>query len=245
MQSFPGISLREATKLLEKFWYHHQRFFLELFWFMDLNEKFIEENITFGNLRYLVNALNEKKGAVLFVPHMGNERLIHLALAIKGYPVAVITGDFRNAGPYVRKVKLQTTRKFHPLFFPDDPPRSYIRFIREQHGILQISPPAEMAKKTTQVNLLNHKIHISTSAMRIARQTGAPVVPALCTREGVRNFKIAFHEPLFFSGEYEKNYGFQKELGTIYPWIETYVRKYPEQFNWLWLATNIAVEKDL
>jgi lauroyl/myristoyl acyltransferase len=244
LKSFPDLSRKQVQSMLEGFWYHHQRFFLELFWFMDLHPGFLEKNVSFVDLKYLDIAREHKKGVVLFVPHMGNERLIHLALAIKNYPIAVITGDFADAGPYVRKVKLQTTRKFNQLFFPYDMPRRYIRFIREQQGILQVSPPAEPVKKETLLDLLNHHIPISTSAFRIAQQAGSPIVPALCVRKGTHRFDLVFGEPLILDNNTAKNHDFNKELKRVYSWIETYVRQYPEQFNWLWLATKVATKKD-
>ncbi|OGL44368.1 MAG: hypothetical protein A2161_02810 [Candidatus Schekmanbacteria bacterium RBG_13_48_7] len=242
-ESLPHLSQNQTENILREFWISHQRFFLELFFFMNLNEKFVSESVTFSGLEHLDAAISKGNGAVLAVPHMGNERLIHLALAIKRYPIAVITGDFTGAGPFVRHVKLQSTKKFHPFFFPDDSPRKFIRFITTNNAVLQISPPADPVKKETRINFLGHQIMVSPAAFRIARQAGVPLVPALCLRRGIQKFEIYFHEQLNFDAQYDKSYNYQKEMNFLYQWYESFIRKYPDQFNWIWLATRINFAK--
>ncbi|MBI4831371.1 MAG: lipid A biosynthesis acyltransferase, partial [Candidatus Lindowbacteria bacterium] len=80
--------------MLKTFWRSHQKNFLELFIMPRLNSQTISRLATFEGLDHLDYALRQGKGAILAVPHFGNERFLHVALALKGYPINVLSAKY-------------------------------------------------------------------------------------------------------------------------------------------------------
>jgi len=51
------------------------------------------------------------------VPHFGNVRLHHVALALAGYPISVVSGDYHMEPAFVRRMKLQYESRVHQVGF--------------------------------------------------------------------------------------------------------------------------------
>ncbi|MBN1592554.1 MAG: hypothetical protein JW941_04820, partial [Candidatus Coatesbacteria bacterium] len=96
-EALPHLEERERRDVLRKFWIDHEKSFLELFLIPTLTRENIDGFVQFDGLDVLDGALAKGKGVVLAVPHFGNSRLAHIALAIKGYPMNVISSRYEEA----------------------------------------------------------------------------------------------------------------------------------------------------
>lgn len=185
----PEINDGEATALLKAYWINHQKRFVELFLAQELTPGNIDRLVDFEGLEHLDEALSKGRGILLPVPHIGNERLHHILLALKGYPVAVISSPYDDHGPFARKVKIEASRRFHEVGHPGD--ALWLMRMLKNNRVLQVASDAEADSSSVVVNFLGQSVLLPTGWVRLALKTGAAVFPsALLRRENNRHALI-------------------------------------------------------
>ena len=152
-EALPHLDECVRREILRKFWVDHEKSFLELFLIPTLEKENIDAFVQFDGLQILDDCLKAGKGVVLAAPHFGNSRLLHIALAIKGYPMNVISSRYEEASDTVREILLGPSLKWHKVGYPDASPRWMFNALR-QNEILQISPTAFGASKGTSIKFL-------------------------------------------------------------------------------------------
>jgi len=225
---------KRAKKILKAFWINHQKGFIELFLSRKLNRKNIDESVKFEGLDILEKAMEKGKGVVLAVPHFGNERYIHIGLAIKGYPISVITSKFENATKLVRNIKLGAFINLHPVGFPDDPPRWMYNSLKKNR-ILQISPPANEGPAGERIEFLNHRIIVSKTPARLALNTGAALIPAFAHRNPDDSHTIVIKPEINITRTDDKKSDIRRITLELMRAFEKDIKGHPEQFYWMWL----------
>ncbi|MBU1652633.1 hypothetical protein KKA00_10460, partial [bacterium] len=167
----PDISDAKADELLKAYWVNHQKRFIELFLMRKLTSENLSTVVTFEGADQLHAALERGKGVILPVPHIGNERLHHIALAVKGFPLAVISSHYDDHGPYARKIKLEASQRFHEVGHPGDV--KWLLRMLKQNRILQVACDAEADANGVVVEFLGQQVLLPTGWVRLAQMTGA------------------------------------------------------------------------
>ena len=98
-------------------------------------------------------SLVEGKGIVLAVPHIGNERFLHIALALMGYTISVVSSKYEDMSKAARDARLDASKGFHHVGFLSDSPRWMIKTLKEGN-ILQIATTAFGGPKGIKVDVL-------------------------------------------------------------------------------------------
>ena len=88
---FPRKSTAQLRSILKGYWRVHQRALLGLFYSGRFNTENVPGIVSWENRDLLDEAVNEGKGVLLLVPHFGDERTLHILLAITGYAIHVIS----------------------------------------------------------------------------------------------------------------------------------------------------------
>ena len=225
---------KKVAKILNAFWINHQKGFVELFISRKFNKENIDNYIKFEGLNILEKALSKKKGVVLAVPHFGNERLIHIGLALKGFPVTVITSKFENTTQLVRDIKLGAFIKIHPVGYPTDSPRWMYNTLKK-NKILQISPPADEGPGGHKIKFLNHQILVSKTPARLAYNSGAALIPAFDFRNYDDTHTVVINPEIDFTSTSDKKKDIINITSKLMQKFEINIHKHPEQFYWMWL----------
>ena len=178
---FPNVGLSEAEALLKAYWVNHQKRFMELFLVRSLNASNLDKLVKFDGLERLDEALKRGNGVILPVPHIGNERLHHIALAVKGYPMAVISSKYTDHGSYARMIKLEASRQFHEVGHPGD--GIWLLKMFKNNKVLQIAPDAEADANGVIVKFLSQEILLPTGWVRLAYKTEAAIFPSVLLRQ--------------------------------------------------------------
>lgn len=182
---FPDKSESERKKILQSFWKVHQRAMLGLF----NCEKYsrpdplahpqasgeLLERVEWRNRDCLDRALSRGKGVVLLAPHFGDERTLHILLAMAGYPVHVISTDYGGAPDVVRRARLEASSRLHHVALPGDNPR-WIFDALGKGEIVQISPTAYGGPKGNWVSTFGVPVLVSSTPLRLMRATGCSLV---------------------------------------------------------------------
>ncbi len=203
---FPDMSESERKKILRSFWKVHQRAMLGLFNCERYSNSHTHpqagegllERVEWRNRDCLDRALSRGKGVILLAPHFGDERTLHILLAMAGYPVHVISTDYGRAPDVVRRARLETSSRLHHVALPGDNPR-WIFDALGKGEIIQISPTAYGGPKGNWVSTFGVPVLVSSTPFRLMRATGCSLVIGVNhVLEGLR-YRLDFSD--FLPGE--------------------------------------------
>ena len=222
---FPRKSPYRLRRLLKEYWRVHQRALLGLFYSGRFTRENTPEIVRWENRDILDEAVNEGKGVLLLVPHFGDERTLHILLAISGYSMHVISSRYSDAPRILREARLSVSRRWHHVAFPDEP-LNWIYDAIDKGEIIQISPTGWGGKKGHWVESFGVPVLASSTPVRLAKSTGCRLLIAYNRALPGMKYKIAFHrfdpESLDVSG-----------TGQLFREFEAIAKQYPEQYNWM------------
>lgn len=225
---FPGISGSDLQTMLKQYWRVHQRSFLSLFFSGRFNRDNISARVELENRSLLDEAVAEGNGVLLLVPHFGDERTLHILLAILGYPIHIISSRYADAPAIVRKTRLSVSRKWHHVGFPDENPR-WIYDAIEKGDIIQISPTAWGGPKGHWVNSFGVPVLASSTPLRLAKSTGCKLLIACNHALPGARYRITFQS---FNPEYFDSSG----TADLFRIFEMLGKDHPDQYNWMTLV---------
>ena len=234
-EALPNLTELRRREILKNFWIDHEKAFLELFVMRTLTKENIDDFVKFDGLDTLDDCLKAGKGVVLAVPHFGNAKLLHIALAIKGYQMNVISSRYLDASDAVRGMILETSLKWHNVGYPDMSPRWMFNALKSNE-VLQISPTAFGASKGTWTRFLGGKVMVSASPVRLALATGAALVPAFIFRTDSDTHRIEIRPPLKIEQLADKQQMIDGNTRSLMTIVEEYAVKYPDNFHWMWFV---------
>jgi len=234
-EALPHLTEAERRETLKKFWIGHEKSFLELFIMPTLSKENIDAFVQFDGLGILDECLKAGRGVVLAVPHFGDSRLLHIALAIKGYPMNVISSRYDEASARVREILLGPALKWHKVGYPDMSPRWMFSALKNNE-ILQISPTAFGASKGCWFDFLGGRTLASSSPARLAISTGAPLVPAFIFRLEDDQHRIEIRPPLEIEHFADRQQTIDAASVKLMRIVEEYAIQYPDQFYWMWFV---------
>ena len=235
-KSFPELSDAEHKKVLRNFWKEHQRIFLELFMYGSMNGDNISDLVDFKGMDNIENALAVGKGAILPVPHFGNVRLLHYALALKGYPVSVVSSDYSDDPEAVRKFKLDKTSNVHQVGFRGQNPK-WISESLKNNRIVQIASTAEAGKVGAEVEFMNRKLFLTSGWVRLALMTDSPILPTFIVRQEDLKQRIQVLKPLQIAAGSTKQEKIDRTTENLMKIYEGFYKENPDIIDWMsWMV---------
>lgn len=229
-RALPELNRKQLTKLLKAFWFVHQSNFIELFYLPTINPKNVDQKVEFVGLEILEKARQDGKGIVLAAHYFGNERVLHLALGMKGYPVHVLSSRYAESPPIVRHLRLSMAERYARVHFPEEGPQPLIRALR-QGEVVQYSPPALGDVGSVRLDFLNHPVEFSTTPVRMAQIAGALLTTAWVHRRPGGRFRIVIDQPLPLPTQPDRAEWTRALAGRM----ERYIQRHPQEFYWMWL----------
>ncbi len=234
---FPDIGRTEAEKILRSYWVNHQKRFFELFLAPELNPENLGRIVQFQGLEHLDKALAQGKGAILPVPHLGNERLHHIALAIKGYPMAVISSRYEDHGPYARRIKLDASRRIHEVGYAGD--TAWLLRMLKSNRLLQVACDAEAGANGVYTSFLGQEVLLPTGWVRLALSTGAAVLPSMLLRQDDGTHLLVVHSAFEFDRSLPRE---ELLAGSVQRFMDLMAESFkqrPDQVDWMSLTVRL------
>lgn len=234
---FPEVPKERAEELLRSYWINHQKKFMDLFLTRDLDEEKLPGWISFQGLEHLDRALQKGKGVILPVPHIGNERLHHIALAVKGYPMAVISSRYEDHGSFAQKMKLDATRRFHEIGHPGD--SVWLLKMLKENRILQIACDAEPDANSVLVEFLGQEIYFPSGWVRLALKTGAGVLLSALIRRDRDRYLLVLQPEFELRRDAPQGQILQDNVRRFMDGVAELYRAYPDQVDWMNLTVRL------
>lgn len=190
----------------------------------EAQERFSQEGI-----EHTDRVFREGRGVILVVAHLGAWELMEFIACLNSYPCSVIVKPLRN--PYlhrwIQSLRLQST--FKPID-KDSAVKPALTELRRAH-MLAILIDQWAGDEGLQVNFFGQPTSTTSLPARLARKTGAALIPGCClrVRPGKYLIKIFPEIPL-------KNLGDDWEMRAteeLNHWLEEAIRQHPDQWSWV------------
>jgi len=233
----PDSKDHQIAEFLKAYWINHQKRFIELFLARELTPGNIDQIVVFEGLEHLDQALEKGRGVLLPVPHIGNERLHHILLALKGYPVAVVSSSYEDHGPVARRIKLDASRRFHEVGHPGDA-RWLLRMLKE-NCVLQVACDAEAGETGIIAEFLGQRILLPTGWIRLALKTGATVLPSTLLRQEDDRHKLIIRPAFEVRQNSDKIKALRDNVQRYMNTVAEVFRERPDLIDWMSLTVRI------
>ncbi|MGH7898828.1 MAG: lysophospholipid acyltransferase family protein [Candidatus Binatia bacterium] len=198
---------------------------------------------------HVAEALERGHGVILATAHVGNWDISGRALHATGRPINMVMAREPNetTQDYARRSREQVGMK---VIFSDSSVFSAFNMIRalRRNEILAIQldrAPGDPTASVRAVPFFGAEALFQQGPFHLARLSGAPVVPVVTLRRGLRHYEIVLGEPRLVSREVAGDA--EQALGETVAFLERTIRAHPEQwfqFSPFWLSRPPSVEID-
>jgi lauroyl/myristoyl acyltransferase len=222
---FPSHDANWRKTVIKDYWKRHQSTMVALFHSNRMVPACLDECLEYSGRELLDDAVSSGKGVMLLVPHFGDEKTLHILLAMAGYKISVISSRYLDTPPFVQRAKLRVGQHWHHVGFPDENPRWMFNTL-ERGEVLQISPTGYGGPKGTWVDNFGVPILTSSSPYRIQRLTGCRMLIGYNRILPGMRYRIELES-------FETNPDSSDFTQRLYNRFEEKARKVPRQYNWM------------
>jgi KDO2-lipid IV(A) lauroyltransferase len=231
-RALPDLPPGEPSRVLNRFWVNHQASFLELFLSPSLTPESIDDWVTFEGYEHLEAALARNRGALVTTLHMGDERLLHILLALKGAPIRALSADFADYGWAARRARLRAAGAFHPL----ETGHSHRWMFRalDQGEAVFMALSGFGGPRGAWVDLMGQNVLFSSAPARLALRTKAPILTTVCLRHDDGTCTVRIDPPLEVDHTSKGDQAVHAVTSDLVHRFRPLIAENPGQFNWMW-----------
>jgi KDO2-lipid IV(A) lauroyltransferase len=196
----------------------------------------IRDYVSLDGVEHLQTALQEGKGAILLMAHLGNWEVLIARLG-QEFPLAGIVRPLSNAAvqDHMSDVRRATGMA---LISKHNAARPAIRALRAGSALC-ILPDRHAGAEGALLPLFGHPTRFETAPARLALMSGAPIVPAFGVRREPWRGDGRIEGHIFPSFQVHAANRDERDAATIegtkrvIASLETIVRQYPDQWSWM------------
>jgi Kdo2-lipid IVA lauroyltransferase/acyltransferase len=191
-----------------------------------INKENVDQIFEFHGLDIIDRALAKGKGVLLLTLHLGHGDLGTAALAIKGYPVVLVSKVFKLK--WLNDLWFGMREKVGVRFVP---PRnsSYalLKALKKNEAVIMVNDQFTGPPIGVRTTFFGKETGTAAGLAVMSQRSGAPVVSVYIYRMENGRHAIHFAREVPSEGPVERvTQGFNDEL-------ESFVRMYPDQWMWL------------
>jgi len=213
---------------MRAYWLTHQRAMLGLYDAARLDRAGLDSRISWGGRELLDEALAQGRGVLLLAPHFGDERTMHILLAIAGYPMHVISTAYEGQAEAKRRARLETSMRWHHVAFPGDNPRWMFQALGNGE-VIQIAPTAWGGPRGIWVRSFGVPVLASSAPARLHAATGCRTLFACCRALPGLRWRVELEDFRACSDPV-------RSTQDLFDRITLLGREAPGQYNWMNLA---------
>ncbi|MDM7993299.1 MAG: hypothetical protein QUS11_08295 [Candidatus Fermentibacter sp.] len=225
---FPSEGPAWRRGIMRSYWMAHQGAMLGLFRASLLDPDNLDDCVEWEGRAELDGLLAGGRGVLLLAPHFGDERTMHIAMALAGYDMHVLSTDYQGAPEEVRRARLSTSARTHHIAFPSDNPRWMYRAL-EAGGIVQTAPTGFGGTGGTWVRSFGVPVLAPSTFHRLREATGCAVVIAVNHILPGLRYRICISR-LDLPGD------LRLASQVLFDRISDLGTAFPRQYNWMNLA---------
>ena len=197
-----------------------------------LNEKTADKWVIHEEgLEKVRQVLAKGKGGIMLASHFGNWELISLYFLLKGCPGTVIARRI-YFDKYDKIINNMRTSKGVGVIYRDESPKKILRLLKKGKLIGILADQDVDSVDGVFVNFFGRPAYTPKAPVILSAATGAPLIPCFMIREK-NGHRLIVEDPMevIDKGDKEKTIKFNTQRWSDL--IESYIKRYPEQWVWL------------
>lgn len=204
---------------------------IEFMLFPRLNPKQIQKSVNFEGVHHVENALAEGNGAIILTGHFGNWELLAASISTTVSPLTPIVRELRSprlnalVSKYREKAGYSTIDRNTGV-------RQALRCLRS-NSLLGIVADVDTTVNGVFVDFFGRAAYTPYSPIAFALKTGAAILPSFIIRQPDGTHQAIIEPPLTLERCDDKEKELVINTQNYTKIIESYIRKYPEQ--WIWM----------
>ncbi len=204
---------------------------VEFMRFPRLSSNQIEKYVRFEGIQHVYDALSKGNGAIILTGHFGNWELLAASISNTIAPLFPIVRELRSprlnviVSGYREKAGYSTIDR-------DTGIRQALRCLKKNE-LLGIVADVDTTVNGVFVNFFGRPAYTPYSPVAFALKTGAAILPSFIIRQPDGTHQAIIEQPLVLKRCDDKEKELVKNTQIFTEIIESYIRKYPEQ--WIWM----------
>lgn len=203
----------------------------EIGWALRLERKQFERHFRLVGLSNLQAAFKKGKGVLALTAHVGNWELLTNIAAMTGYPLSIVVRPL-DFGPLEAFFTAFRTRFGGNLIPTKYSMRAVLRSLKKRHMVAMLLDQNVDWYDGVFVHFFGRLACTNKGMALLAMKTEAPVVPVFLVRDKL-GFRAEFGPeiPLVKTGDKTKD--IEMNTQQYNDVIETFIRRYPDQWFWV------------
>jgi phosphatidylinositol dimannoside acyltransferase len=220
----PGIDAREARRRARRSFREYGRTTADFFWANGMDDAQVRRRSSVTGIEHVHEARLQGRGGVIALSHYGNWDMGALAAIAREVPLTTVMAPL-GPRPFTDLVVWARQRNQLEVHTPRNAARALLRALRQNRcvGLMSDIPGAG---PTVDVEYCGGMVPFSTVPAWLAMRTGAPLLPAECTRHRGGRFEVVLHPPV----EVAAGDGERAVMQRVARVLERAVRERPAQW---------------
>ena len=201
--------------------------------FPRLNKGNIEKLVVLDGFDNFDAARRPNKGVIFLTGHMSAWELAPFAQALYGYPLSFLARAIDNERVN-RLIDSYRCRSGNRSIEKNNSARTMLRVLREGGTVGVLADQNTSVEESVFVDFFGIPAATTTGLVRMARHTGAAVVPGfLCWDAAMRKYRLQFGRAVEMRNTDDEAADIRENASRCNKVIANYIRAHPEQ--WLWV----------
>lgn len=199
-------------------------------------------DVTRGSWQFLEDALARGNGVIVLTAHLGSFDTMGSAISARGYPIAALTTKTTNRFTFEFISFLRGAHKVKLIEASSSGVREAITWVRA-NNVLCLLSDRDFFVNGERVTFFGEETTLPVGAVRIARDTGATVIPMFTVRLGRKN-ALMIEQPFVVERTSDRADDVRIGMQRVIAALEGAIEIAPEQwamFQRVWPEENPAV----
>lgn len=195
----------------------------------------IEQVVSIEGEEFLQQTLKQGKGCIILLSHFGSFLMILPALAFKGYPVNQLAGPptlkhHRSINQRIFALREKDYRNLPITFLrADQHIKTMLKALRNNETVA-MAFDGRISNTWCPVHFFRKQALFAPGPVKIARKTGAAVLPTFIVRENYNHHRLIFKKPIRLDHTKEEQEVLQTTTQNLAKIFEKMITEYPAHF---------------
>jgi len=229
-----SLELKDAfatKKLVRRCFQNMGKNVIEFIRFPHMSDEQTREIVIFEGKAHIDSALAQGRGAIILTGHFGNWELLAASLVAQVAPLSPIARRLRSRR-LDALVRAYREKAGYLSIDRDKATRDALRCLR-RNELLGLLADVDTSVDGVFVDFFGRPAYTPYSPVAIALKTGAAILPTFIVRQPDDSHRVIVEPPLVLQKTGNREQDFLVNTQNFTEIIESYVRRYPEQ--WIWM----------
>jgi KDO2-lipid IV(A) lauroyltransferase len=220
----------ELKSLTKKVYQNMVQTFMEVLNLTKVNRRYVDRFVEVVNMDRIRNASKSGRGTILLTAHFGDWELSSLVSSVEGFPILVLAREqkMKRLNELLNRLRESNGCK---VIRKGMSTKNILKALYDKN-IVGILSDQDAGRGGTFVDFFGRPTSCHSGPMEIAKHTDSLILPNFIVRTKGPYHKLFLEEYIDFRNTHSED-DIRQNLQKFTSLLESYIRKYPDQ--WLWL----------